>query len=437
MKPAYLSSRAFSLGILMLLAAFVLLTPIGATGGLRAEATFCLGFVMLFGYYVARILEAFKLPSITSYILVGVLCGPWGIPLLSSEVIDSLRSLDDVALSIIALIAGGEMKLATLKKRASSFAAVIAGQVLLSFAVAVAAVFLLRGALGAIPMRGALEVVAVGLLFGLATVARSPATTIGVVTETRAKGPLTDILVGVTVILDVVILLLAAIIIPAAETLVSGVGFSMEFARQLAIEVIGSIVAGAFFGLLIQAYIRWVRGYLPLFLLVIGLVGSAVCDHSHLSPLLSFMIAGFYVENFSSHGHRLIRGLERSAFPVYVLFFVVSGASIDMGALKATGLFALVLVLARMVAFYTGSFAAAQAVRELRPYRHTMWSGFLAQAGVTLGIAALVADRFPWGNAVQTIVLAMIAINQLVGPVALKLLLDRTGESGGMDRPPV
>jgi Kef-type K+ transport system membrane component KefB len=148
------------------------------------------------------------------------------------------------------------------------------------------------------------------------------------------------------------------------------------------------------------------------------------------------MVAGFFIENYSALGERLIRGLERSAFPVYVIFFAISGASIDLAALRASWLLALILVLVRAAAFYAGSFLAAVAVRDLRPHAHSLWSGFLAQAGVTMGIASLIERRVEWGGEVKTIALALVAINQLIGPVVLKFLLEKKGEAGGMDGAP-
>jgi len=435
MRAAGLTNRLVSLGVLLLLAAFVLLTPLGARGVTGGQATFCLGFILLFGYYLARVLDRFRLPSITSYILVGLLCGPFGLDLLSRDAMAGLDRLEDVALAIIALIAGGELRVAMLRARRAALVSVMVGQIVFSMLAAVAVVFLLEQHLGGIDAGSGRAAVAVGLLFGLVVVARSPATTIGVVTELRAKGPMTEVLVGVTVLLDVVVLFLAALIIPSAETLLSPErSFSLAFAQSLTVEVVGSVAAGLFFGLLLRVYMRWVIGYLPLFLLGVGLVGSVVCHHYHLEPLLAFMIAGFYVENFSSMGKQLIDGLERSAFPVYVVFFAIAGASIDLAALRAMWLLAAVLVVARALAFYAGVFAASRVVADLRPFAHSMWSGFLAQAGVTIGIAALVARRFAWGAEFETIALAVVAINQLIGPVALKALIERKGEAGGMDR---
>jgi len=312
---------------------------------------------------------------------------------------------------------------------------VIAGQTVFAFIGALAVVYFLRGFLSDVPATGIREVVAVGMLLGLVIVARSPSTTIGVITETRSRGPMTEVLIGVTVLLDVVVLIMAAFVIPASELLIDPArSFSLSFVRSLGVTIAGSIAAGVFFGLLISVYIRWIGGYLPIILLVIGLLGSVVCRHYHLEPLLAFIIAGFVVENYSSQGDRLIRALERSAFPVYVIFFAISGAAIDLGALSEMWLLALILVLVRAAAFYAGTLAAARFVGELKPYAHSVWSGFLAQAGVTIGIASLIERRFQWGSDLETIALAVVAINQLAGPVLLKWLLERKGEAGGMDR---
>jgi Kef-type K+ transport system membrane component KefB len=428
-------NRLVSLALLFGLAALVLLTPVfqrGVTGG---QATFCLGFILLFGYYLAKLLEGFHLPTITSYIIVGIVCGPFAFNLLSAEVVKSLQLFDDVALSIIALIAGGEMRLAVIRTRKAAFAGVIAGQILFAFVGAVVVVYLLRGHLGDLPAAGFRGLLAVGLLLGLVTVARSPSTTIGVIAEARAKGPMTEVLIGVTVLLDVLVLVMAALIIPASETLLDpSQSFSLEFVSHLGGEIFGSIAAGLLIGLLIGMYIRWIGGYLPVFLLGIGLVGSGVCRLYHFEPLLAFMIAGFIVENYSALGQRLIDGLERSAFPVYVIFFAISGAAIDLEALREMWVLALVIVAVRALAFYAGTVTASRVVPDLRPYAHSLWSGFLAQAGVTIGIATLIERRFEWGGGLKTLALAVVAINQLIGPILLKWLLERKGEVGGMDR---
>ncbi len=429
-----LTHRAVSLMILIGLAALVLLTPLSRRGVAGEEAAFCLGFILLFGYYLAKIFEGFRLPMISSYIVAGILSGPFVINLLSGEVVKDLQLFDDAALAIIALIAGGEMKLRILRARMRSFFWVVFSQVVLSFVGAGFVALALSGRLAIPGVERFVGALALTLLLGLVTAARSPSTTIGVVAETRSRGFVTDLIVGVTVILDVVILILVAFVIPTAEMLTTpGAQFSLSFARELFVSVFGSIGTGIFFGLLVGSYIRWVRGYLPLFLVGVGFVGSLVCRHYDLEPLLAFMIAGFVVENYSAMGEDLIRGLERSAFPLYVIFFAISGASIDLHALRVMWAFALMLAAVRAAAFLAGGWLAGRFVAEIRPHASSMWLGFLAQAGVTLGIATIIERKFSWGGELKTLILAIIAINQLIGPVLLKLLLEKKGEVGQMN----
>jgi Kef-type K+ transport system membrane component KefB len=420
--------------ILAGLATVVILSPVSSMGVSGEEATFCLGFILLFAYYLAKILKEARLPVISSYIFAGMICGPYVINILSRGVVTELQLFDDMALAIIALIAGGEMKLRILRAKKRAFLSVIAAQIAFSFAGALLVIFFARDSIQFLAGRGGETVVAVALIFGLVTAARSPSTTIGVITETRSKGPLTELLIGVTVILDIIILVLVAFILPLAEALSNpAVSFSMSFARGLMIEIFGSIGIGVVFGIIVGSYIKWVREYLPLFLVGLGFAGSVFCRHYHLEPILAFMIAGCVIENFTYLGEELIRALERSSFPVYVIFFAISGASINLDALRAMWPLALVLVIMRAGAFYAGSFAAARIAADVKPYARSMWLGFLSQAGVTLGIASLVERRFSWGGDIKTIILAVVAVNQMLGPIALKVVLERKGETGKMD----
>ncbi len=434
-QPLISPGRLLPIAVLLALAAVVVLSPIAGRGVTGEEATFCLGFILIFAFFAARVLKGIKLPEISGYILAGVLCGPFVMNILSLEVVRRLQIFDDVALAVIALIAGGEIRMSFLKKGKASIVSVIGGQVLLSFVGALLVAFFARDHIAFLAGGGPREVIAAALLLGVVMAARSPATTIGVVTETRSRGPYTDLIIGVTVILDVVVLVLAALIVPTVRALtIPGEGFSLLFAKDLLIEVFGSIAAGVFFGSVLAAYIRWVGEQLPIFLLGVGFVGSIVCRHYHLEPLLAFMIAGFIIQNFTVMGDRLIKALERSAMPVYVIFFAISGASINLDALRLMWLLAIILVVMRAAAFHAGSLLAGRVVQAVRPQSKSLWLGLLSQAGVTIGIATVFERRLPWGADLKTIILAVVALNQLIGPIALKFILVRRGEAGGMDR---
>jgi Kef-type K+ transport system membrane component KefB len=428
------TTHLVSVAVLGGVAAWVLLSPLREYGQPGQEATFALGFILLFAHYLSRILRGARMPLITSYILAGLIAGPhlWG--LLSDRVVADLQALDDVALAIIALVAGGEMRMSTVRARAKEMGSVIIFQILFCFLGAMALVFLARTSLPFLEGGGWARVAAAGLILGLITAARSPATTIGVITELRAAGPVTELIMGITVILDVVVLVFVAVLLPTAEALADpSVSFSLGFTGHLFWELFGSAVAGGLFAVVLGTTVRWVGGSLPLFLVVVGLVGSKLCRQYGLEPLLAFMVAGFLVENFTELGDRLIRALERSAFPIYVVFFALSGASIDLDALRSMFLVALGLVVARALFLHAGVVTAARFVPALRPKAHHLWMAFLPQAGVTIGIAGLVARRFDWGSGLATLVLAVVGLNQLVGPVLIKWLLEREGEAGRMD----
>ena len=150
----------------------------------------------------------------------------------------------------------------------------------------------------------------------------------------------------------------------------------------------------------------------------------------HLSGLLICMTAGFVVENSSEHGSELVAAAERFSTPVYVLFFTLAGASIDVPTLASTWGLALALVLARLVATALGTYIGHRTAGDEAPLRRWGWTAYIGQAGVSLGLATLVRDTFPsFGPALYNLAIATVAINQLIGPVLFKLGLTRTGEA--------
>jgi Kef-type K+ transport system membrane component KefB len=142
------------------------------------------------------------------------------------------------------------------------------------------------------------------------------------------------------------------------------------------------------------------------------------------------MTTGFCVENFSRYGENLIAAIERTSMTVYVIFFAIAGATINFSILRSVWLIALAFVVIRALAFGAGTAAAGLLCGESRLVTSRSWMGYLGQAGVSLGIANLVLKNFPdIGPRFYSIVIAAIAINQIVGPIALKSFLSKAGET--------
>jgi len=165
---------------------------------------------------------------------------------------------------------------------------------------------------------------------------------------------------------------------------------------------------------------------------VVGFVEARF--HLHLHFLLIFIAAGFVVENASARGEVMIQGLERSSLPIYVIFFTFSGVGLDLDSLRRLWPIAVGFVLWRALLLRASTHIGARLAGEDRNTRQLSWTAFIAQAGISLGLAELVAQQFPhMGNQIRTFVLAVVAVNQLVGPVLFGWALRRVGEQGQAD----
>lgn len=394
------------------------------------QATLSLGFMLVFGYLAGHFAAVLSMPRITGYLVAGILCGPFVGRLLTPSVVADLQLIDDLALALIAFTAGGELKLGPLRKQMRTVMAINAAQVaILMLGMGTAVYLLIRAgfALDGAPALGA------AIVFGILGAANSPATTVALIRELRARGPFTTIILGTTVVKDVVILVLVTLLLPFVRILSDPQAvFEARFIGDLAWSVGGSLLGGVALGFLIIFYMRGVGAVLPLFIVGISILVSQVARQFHLESLLLCMTAGFLVENLSPLGEKFIDAIGRSALPTYVIFFAIAGASLDLGAVQATALVTLLLVVLRsgllVVATGAGARIGGAGIPSLA---RSGWMGFVAQAGVTLGIASIVATKFPvWGPEVKTLALAMIAVNQLLGPIAFRWAMLRSGEAG-------
>ncbi len=400
-------------------------------GTVHGSATLFLGFLLLSSFLAGRAARAIALPQITGYLVIGILVGPYVLRILPMEMVEEFRSINKVALALIALSAGGELRAKSLRERIRSIGVITTLQIVLMFTFVATAVYVSRDVIDFLQGQPANVAFAVALLFGLVAVANSPATTIAVITEEKARGILTDSVLGSTVLKDVVILILIAVLIPFAATIVepSG-GFSLDAVREILLGILGSLAVGVVLGWLVTLYLQRVRAYRILFVLGVAFMAVYLGEQLNLEHILIAMAAGFYVQNFSRQGRRLLHALEANSLPVYALFFALAGADLDITILRTSWMIAAAIILTRMAALWVSTHLAARIVGDPPVIRRYAWMGFLAQAGVTLGIASRVREDFNlWGDPVATVIIAMIAVNQLIGPPAFRWTLVKAGES--------
>jgi Kef-type K+ transport system membrane component KefB len=350
---------------------------------------------------------------------------------LSKQIVAEFQLVNGVALALIALSAGGELRIQSLRERIRSIGVITIFQIVLMITLVALSVILARGAIDFLRGEPAAVVLAVALLFGLVAVAKSPATTIAVITEEKARGIFTDTVLGITVVKDVIILVLIALLIPLAATIVDpSSGFSFRAVWDILLGILGSLAVGVVLGWLMTQYLRRIRAYRIIFVLGTAFLAVYLGEAFGLEYILIAMAAGFYVQNYSRQGRRLLHALETNSLPVYALFFALAGADLDFTVLKAAWFIATAMILTRLAALWISTNLAARVVRDPPAIRRYAWMGFVAQAGVTLGIANLIREDFPvWGGSVATVIIAMIAVNQILGPPAFRWALVASGES--------
>ncbi len=410
----------------------------------RGGVAVAFGFLMISAYFVGKIVERVKLPKITGYIACGILFGPHFLNFIDARTVSELRFIDGLALTFIALAAGGELKIRGLKERAKAITITIVLQIAAVFLGTIVLVFLLGPSFGLVPKDGFFITLSVGLICASVMSARSPSTMMAVISETRAEGPFTETVMGVTVVMDVVVLVLFSLSVAVSSLLIySGSSLNSKLAFVLIFEIGGALAVGGLLGLGLILYIRYINKDLSIILLLLAILVTSTShfisdlfgDNSgfafYLNPLLICITTGFVVENFSPQGEELLKTIDESSLPLYVVFFALAGTSLNLGVLAKAWPMAILLVMYRLFALWMGSRITGSIVKDPVPMSRWMGVSYMAQAGVSIGLASEIAKNFPdWGIPLASIILSVVAINQLLGPVALKLALERVGEVG-------
>ncbi len=397
----------------------------------QQSTSIALGFILLFAFLAGKNINRIKLPQITGFLLAGILCGPYLMNFLSMNDVKDLQLLDGLALSLIALAAGGEMKIQQLKGRLKGLSSIVALQTTMIIGGFLAFGLIAGSVFDIFSGKSTAQLISISLLMGTLATATSPSTTLAVLTETGSRGKLSDLILSSAVVKDFFVIGLFAFSLTFSKSLVSDdQAFDFGFIGHILKEIGGSVLLGILIGVTIILYLKYIKKEMPVFILATAFLSYQITHNYGFHPLLISLIAGFAVQNFSPHGGELITALEKVATPVYVIFFAISGASLNLDALQQSWLLALVLVFWRGILKYAGTFLGAKFSGENRYTQKWAWSGFISQAGVALGMIIVIDRNFPnWGDEFRAVMLAMIAINQIIGPIMLQRLLVKSGET--------
>ncbi len=378
-----------------------------------------IGIAMAAGLLVSRGARAVKLPNVTAFLVAGLIIGPCVAGIISKEQAESMGVISEAALGFIAYAIGGEFKLAYLKKigKAPLTITVFQG---LATAICVDVGLIAFGV--DVPL---------ALLLGAIALATAPAATLMVVRQYKAHGPVTQMLLPVVAMDDALGLMVFSISASVAQGMLGGEITVQSMVLTPIIEIVGSIALGGALGWLLAFGARFFasRGNKLALSIALVLAGVGLCDMWNLSSLLVCMMIGAVMVNLSQVHEVLMEQCDRFTPPLFLLFFVLSGADLDLSVLPSVGVIGVGYLLLRSMGKWGGTMLGALCVKADDNIKKYLGLTLLPQAGVAIGMASLVAARFPTlGAQVNTIVLAGVLVFELIGPVITKLALTKAGE---------
>ena len=378
-----------------------------------------IGIAMAAGLLVSRGARLVHLPNVTAFLVAGLLIGPCVSGIIGREQAASMGIISEAALGFIAYAIGGEFKLSYLKQIGKAPLTITAFQGLAT-AVCVDAGLIALG-----------FDVPLSLLLGAIALATAPAATLMVVRQYKAKGPVTQMLLPVVAMDDALGLMVFSVSASVAQGMLGGEITARSMVLSPLIEIVGSLLLGGALGLLLSFGARFFasRGNKLALSIAMVLAGVGLCDMLNLSSLLVCMMIGAVMVNVSQQHEVLMEQCDRFTPPLFLLFFVLSGAELDLGVLPSVGLIGVLYMVLRCIGKWGGTMLGASCVRADDNIRKYLGLTLLPQAGVAIGMAQLVAGRFPaLGQQVNTIVLAGVLVFELVGPIITKWALTRAGE---------
>jgi len=403
-----------------------------ATSGVPTLMLF--GFLILAAYSVGELVTVVGLPKIVGYMLAGVLFGPPALGYVSRPALEELTPVSNLAIALIAFLAGAELQIAEIRERGVAILKLMSAELLLSFVGVAVTIALLRSQLPVLATAPPAEVIAFSLLVAAVAVVHSPAATIALLTETRANGPVARYTLGVVLVMDIAVVLIFSGVLAAARALVppSGGGGGVQVGTVIW-EIGGAVLVGAVLGAFVAMYLRFISRELFIFAILVALFGAEIARVMHVETLLTLLVAGFVAENAAGgRGEEFRHAMERAAAPIFVVFFALSGARLDPAAVFPLWTIVVPVVGVRMLAIWGGIQLGGRWAKLDPVVTDHAWFGLVSQAGVAFGLAAVVAEVYPSrGESLRALLLAMIAVNQTLGPILFRIGLRRAAARGG------
>jgi Kef-type K+ transport system membrane component KefB len=378
------------------------------------------------GIIGGKIAGIFKLPNVSGYLVAGLLIGPSLLKFVSPDDVGKFGIISEFALAIIAFSIGSEFVFSEIKKMGKKIMIITLTEVVGAVVIVFSVMFFIFN-----------QPFAFSIVIASMSAATAPAATLLVMRQYRAHGPLTKTILPVVALDDVYGIVIFGISISLAVMSVSNIQYSAwQMISKPLVEVGGSILLGIGLGLALTVVYRLSKTNSDNQVLALGAIGVATGLSSllGLSPLLTNILMGVMVVNFVKRPERVFKSVNDFSAPVYLLFFTLAGASLDIKILATVGLMGLAYVFARASGKMIGAWVGAKMTKAEPVVQKYLGLALLPQGGVSIGLSVIVTKQLPqYSVAINTIIMFSVLIYEISGPIFAKIAITKANEINGLD----
>lgn len=385
-----------------------------------------ISIVLLVGVIGGRVAKIFKLPNVSGYLVAGLLLGPSFLKLVSGQDIESFSVISELALAIIAFSIGNEFVVKDMLKLGKSIVIITLVEVIGAVLIVFAVMFYVFN-----------QPFAFSIVIASMSAATAPAATLLVIKQFKAYGPLTKTILPVVALDDVFGIIMFGVAMSLAVISTNGQKFSLlKMIIGPTVEIGGSILLGLALGIVLVILVKRSKGRDELQAITLVAIGIAtgVSNVLGLSPLLTNILMGATLVNMLQKSKRVFDSVNDFVTPVYVLFFTLAGAGLDLSVLLQVGALGVGYVIARASGKILGAWVGAKAVKADPAVTKNLGYALLPQGGISIGLLVLVRSQLPaYYTTISTIIMFSVLIYEVSGPIFAKLAIQKAGEINGLN----
>lgn len=389
------------------------------------DVLFKLSIIIFTGIIGGRVANFFKLPNVSGYIVGGLLIGPSFINLVKIGETVQFNLINEVALAAIAFSIGSEFLLKDIKKTGMDIMIITVGEVFGAIMIVFLTTYFI--------FKQSFEF---SLVIASMSAATAPAGILMVIRQLKAQGPLVRTILPVVAIDDALGIMIFGISLSIAKLTSGSASFSIfQIIAAPLFEIIGSLIFGAILGFLLSLLAPKAKGSDELLTMVIGfiLMGTGGAKFFGLSSLLTCMMIGAVLINLMKNSNRIFNLMSDFTPPIYLLFFTIAGASLDLSVLSRVGLLGVGYIFARAGGKVIGATLGAKYVKAEDNVVKYLGMSLLTQGGISIGLSTIVASELPqFSESIITIILFSVLVFEIAGPILAKIAIQKSDEENGM-----